>query len=365
MSHEAVVIGPDTVDAIWADGERTALPNLWLRHNCTCDECQVTQTEERRFTLDQVPADLAPASAELANGVLSITWPDGHQTAMTRGAVQQAVAGRPVPDLQLWNSDFAPPRVDHDAFFGDDAAAIDAIEAFLRTGVLVVTGSPTEPNSLEGFARRLGPMREMHFARIHNVEVDPAGYNVAHTNLPLPPHNDFAGMSWPPSIQALHMLANDVEGGQSVVTDGFAILEGLRADEPEMFEVLCSVPIPFRMFDPTTETYSSGPLVQLEPDGSIRRLRFSNQVMQAADPTQPRMAEFYRAYQELTRRILDRSNQARFRLEGGHVLVVAAHRVLHARDKFVADGRRHLQDAYFEHDNLRNALWVLKRDQVA
>lgn len=357
-------MGADAVEACWSDGQRTALPHLWLRHNCTCDECQVAQTQERRFTLDQVAADLSPATADLAGDVLSVTWPDGHQSTFTRSAVMQAITGRPLPDVQLWNSDFAPARVDHGDFFTDDAAAITAIEAFLATGVLVVTGAPTEPNSLEGLAARLGPMREMPFDRIHNVEVDPAGYNVAHTNLPLPPHNDFAGMSWPPSIQALHMLANEVEGGQSVVTDGFAILESLRADEPEMFAVLCSVPIPFNMFDDSTQTYSAGPLVELEPDGSIRRFRFSNQVMLAADPTHPRMTEFYRAYHELTRRILDRANQARFRLEGGHVLIVASHRVLHARDEFTPNGRRHLQDAYFEHDNLRNVLWVLQRDQA-
>ena len=41
--------------------------------------------------------------------------------------------------------------------------------------------------------------------------------------------------------------------------------------------------------------------------------------------------------------------------------MVAGHRVLHAREAFETTGRRHLQDAYFEHENVRNQLVVLKR----
>ena len=42
-------------------------------------------------------------------------------------------------------------------------------------------------------------------------------------------------------------------------------------------------------------------------------------------------------------------------------MLVAGHRVLHARKEFVANANRHLQDAYFEHDNIRNHLNVIQR----
>lgn len=53
--------------------------------------------------------------------------------------------------------------------------------------------------------------------------------------------------------------------------------------------------------------------------------------------------------------------KASFRLDGGDILIVAAHRVLHGREAFEAAGSRHLQDAYFELDNVRNHLVVLQR----
>ena len=90
---------------------------------------------------------------------------------------------------------------------------------FLDYGACVFQGAPVLPGTLEELAPRLGPVREVLFERIHNVEVYADGYNVAHTSLAVPPHNDFASYSWPPSVQALHMLVNDTPGPQVEVAD--------------------------------------------------------------------------------------------------------------------------------------------------
>ena len=224
--------------------------------------------------------------------------------------------------------------------------------------------APAETGTLEQLAPRFGPVREVLFARIHDVQVDPAGYNVAHTSFALPPHNDFASYSWPPSIQALHMLINEAEGGDSVIVDGWHVLTRLREDHPEHFKVLRCVAVPFREFDDDNETYAVAPMVSCDTDDNIAALRFSNQLMQTLDPEMPGVADFYRAYRALCELVMDNAFKARFRLEGGDILVVAAHRVLHGREAFEATGRRHLQDAYFEHDNVRNHLDVLKRKGV-
>ena len=201
----------------------------------------------------------------------------------------------------------------------------------------------------------------MVFGRIHDVRVDPGGYNVAHTAMELPPHNDFASCSWPPSVQALHMLVNDASGGETVVVDGWRVAESLRKARPEYFDILCQVPVPFRMFDENTETRAAAPIIQLDSGGAIRAFRFSNQLMQRIPPNLPGLVTFYRAYHELCQRVTSHSAKATFRLQGGHVLVTAGHRVLHGRKAFAPDGRRHLQDAYFEHDSARNHLLVLQR----
>jgi alpha-ketoglutarate-dependent taurine dioxygenase len=99
----------------------------------------------------------------------------------------------------------------------------------------------------------------------------------------------------------------------------------------------------------------------LDTGGQITGVRYSNQTMQPLSPVRTGLNEFYRAYHEFSTRITSDKAKAIFRLEGGQILLVAGHRVLHARKEFVANAKRHLQDAYFEHDNIRNHLTVIQR----
>ena len=348
----------------WQDGTAAHIPYLWLRHNCDCDECVVRQTGEKRLLISAVDADLKPwqVSVEgVANdAALAIEWPGGHRTLYPVRDLRQLL-NPPRRPLRHWHGTFQPRSFAFYDFLQDDRTAAAFIAEFLATGACLLVDGPTEPNSLEALAPRLGPVREVLFERIHNVEVNPWGYNIAHTAEDVPPHNDMVSYAWPPSVQALHMLANDCEGGESGIVDGFAVLERLRLEQPAMFDVLRTVPVPFRQFDADNETHAFGTTVEVDGNGELRLLRFSNQLMQRVPLYEPRLFEFYAAYQELARRMLDPGARARFRLEAGEVLIIAAHRVLHARYPITSVGRRHLQDAYFDHDNVRNHLTLLRR----
>ena len=73
--------------------------------------------------------------------------------------------------------------------------------------------------------------------------------------------------------------------------------------------------------------------------------------MQMISPAKEGIREFYKAYHEVSSRIYHKKYRSTFRLNSGEVLIVASHRVLHAREAFVPNGKRHLQDAYFVYDN--------------
>ncbi len=337
----------DLVEVTWECGAHSTLPHLWLRDNCDCDDCRISQTSEKKFILSDVPPDLAPVEADVVDGCLRIVWPDGHQTIYDSKVLRTGGRSRSA-NWSPWPKQFVPERYAYQAFLDDDRVAAAAISLFMDQGALILSEAPDVPGTLEMLAPRLGPIREVLFDRIHNVKVDPAGYNVAHTPLPLPPHNDFASYTWPPSVQALHMLVNEAKGGKSFIVDGWSILSTLRDEEPNFFEVLCTMPVPFREFDSDNETYAEAPIVRLDARGRIDGLRFSNQLMQTIDPNDPDALEFYRAYHALCRRITDPRNRSVFRLDGGEILVVAAHRVLHGREAFEVTGPRHLQDAYFD-----------------
>ena len=184
-------------------------------------------------------------------------------------------------------------------------------------------------------------------------------YNVAHTPKGLPPHNDFASYKSQPSVQVLHMLENECEGGESIIVDGWKVAKDLKDEMPEYFSILQNFNVPFREFDEENETYAEAPLIKCATDGTIESFRFSNQLMQMIDPRKEGVREFYKAYHEISLRVHDKKYHSTFRLNGGEALVVASLRVLHAREPFIPNGKRHLQDAYFTYDNAANNIVLL------
>ena len=140
-----------------------------------CSECCVEQTTEKRFHIFRVPRDLKPSTVDIEGAgseeeAIAIAWPDGHLTRY-RSSEIRALLSPPRPDLQYWDGRFQPQRFDYGGFLASDRAAAEVIEEFLRTGVCVLVEAPTEPDSLEQLATRLGPIREVLFERIHNVMI--------------------------------------------------------------------------------------------------------------------------------------------------------------------------------------------------
>ena len=335
------------------------LPHLWIRDNCPCNECRVQETQEKRFMLNSVPLNLKPESVDVNEDNIKVLWPDGHETLISFQDIRSLKKSRK-PEKVLWTNDFVPNYYDWEHFLQKNDIAIEAISDFIAKGAIVINNAPCVPDSLEELAPRLGPIREVLFERIHNVPMKGHVYNIAHTSLEVPPHNDFASYTWPPSVQALHMLENECEGGKSIIVDGYAVLRDLRNNSPEYFDVLSTFSVPFREFDEENETYANEPMIRLNAKNEITGFRYSNQLMQMIDPQIKNVTSFYEVYHELCNRVNSEKYKSRFRLEAGHILLVHGHRILHGRDEFKPDGKRHLQDAYYEMDNIENNLFLLK-----
>ena len=253
-----------------------------------------------------------------------------------------------------WTSKFTPTRFDWSEFLDEEEIALEALKTFVSFGAIILKNAPKEPNSLEVLSRRLGPIHETLFERIHNVSIEGYGYSVAHTSKEIPPHNDFASYKSQPSIQILHMLENECEGGDSIIVDGWEVVEDLRKDNPEYFNILKEFNVRFRQFDEFNETYTVAPMINCSSDGSLESFRFSNHLMQMINPSREGVKNFYKAFHEASSRVLDSKYRSTFRLNAGEALIVASLRVLHGRESFVPSGKRYLQDAYFVYDNALN-----------
>ena len=348
-----IEVKKDSVILLTDSNKQYDLPFLWLRDNCQCDECRIIETEEKQFLLHTVPVDISPKSVEIIDESLFVLWPDNHQSVIPLNKIEESGKTR-YPERKLWTSKFTPRRFDWSEFLEKKEIAFEALKTFVSFGVIILNNAPKEPNSLELLSKRFGPIHETLFERIHNVSVTGHLYNVAHTSKGLPPHNDFASYKSQPSVQALHMLENECEGGELIIVDGWEIVEDLRKDNPEYFNILKEFNVPFRQFDENNETYAEAPIIKCSSDGSVESFRFSNQLMQMIDPSREDVKSFYKAYHEVSTRVHDNKYRSTFRLNGGEVLIVASLRVLHARESFIPNGKRHLQDAYFVYDNALN-----------
>ena len=340
------------------DNNQYDLPFLWLRDNCQCNECRITETQEKQFLLHTVPIDIAPKHAKELKNNIEILWEDNHKTTIPIKLIRNSHRSR-YPKHQKWYEEFSPQKFSWNDFLENKNIGIDALKTFIKYGVIILEDAPTESNSLEFLSKRLGPIHEVLFERIHNVTVTGNVYNVAHTPKGLPPHNDFASYKFQPSIQVLHMLENECEGGESIIVDGWQVAEDLKKEEPKYFSILQKFKVPFREFDEQNETYAEAPLIQCSSTGAIESFRFSNQLMQMINPLREGIKEFYEAYHEVSKRVHDHKYRSTFRLNGGEALIVASLRVLHAREPFIPSGPRHLQDAYFFYDNAANNLFLL------
>jgi gamma-butyrobetaine dioxygenase len=345
----------DTVSVTFSNAETVELLAAWLRDNCPCDECRIRQTDERRWQPWRDADSPQAASAVAVNGALQVTWASGHVSTFTprqfadidRAMHRGAWTGR------AWRRGYEVERFDHDAAATDVVTRRQLFEAFRRDGAIVVTGSPTVPGTVIDFVRTLGlTVRDSSLGLIFDVKLDPAGYNIAFTAEEVPPHNDNAQYTNPPSGQVLAMLINEATGGESVVVDAWTIVEQLDAIDPDAAAVLSRVAVGHRQYSTEAEGFSRNPLLVRDRDGHVKHLRFSNQLMQPLAFDDPDLAAWYRAYRLLGSIVSDPANHVSFRLDAGDMLFVNNHRVLHSRTAFQPDGPRHLQDIYFDVDDV-------------
>jgi alpha-ketoglutarate-dependent taurine dioxygenase len=333
---------------------------VWLRDNCWCDDCRVTQSGERRIYTADIPDDIAPGEAALGDDAASlrVRWNDGHSSIFSLTWLADhdysSGLGGPTNDVTLWRSSLgSPPRFEHDEVVGRPDVQMAFLEAVREYGAAIVSSAPSVEGEVARFAETVGHVRETAFERIHNVRHDPHGYNVAHTALELKPHSDLPSYHWPPSIQLLHFLVNESSGGESTLVDGWAVLDDLRRADPAAFDVLCRVPVTFQLFSDDEDTRATAPLVQLDPSGNVRLLRYSNQLALPLSAPFDDVGEFYDAYRTFGQMVDSDRYKIAFKTESGDLLTVHGHRVLHGRSAFdPASGARHLQDVYMEYDDL-------------
>ena len=212
---------------------------------------------------------------------------------------------------------------------------------------------------------RLGFVRTTNYGKLFDVISVPDPNNLANTALGLGVHSDNPYRDPTPGVQLLHCLVSDAPGGDSLLVDGFAAAEQLRAWAPEQFELLTRVPANFRFADKDADLQTRTPLISVDFEGRLTAVHFNNRSFAGIDVPVELVEPWYEAYRNFAQILKQPERELIFRLAPGDLLVMQNERALHGRTAFDANlGRRHLQGCYVDKDGLESRMRVLRR-QVA
>ena len=355
----------------WAERVSARFHAAWLRDNGQDPATLDSSNGLRLITILDIPADPRIIDANLEDGQLKLVFaPDGARTRLSLAWLQhkhydrdpQGPATLLPPDAVPWDASLARhlPTATWEAVHDDPAALANWLTAARTYGFALLTGGPTEPGTVERAVALFGFVRETNYGRIFDVRVEVNPNNLAYTSLALQVHTDNPYRDPPPTLQLLHCLANKVEGGESIVVDGFHAALTLQREAPEDFALLAQHSVPF-LWRGTGGVHLEArtPILRVTPEGRLAAVRFNDASLAALDLPFTVMPRYYAARRRFAE-ILERGSlQVTFKLRPGELYIVDNERVLHGRRGYSDSGRRHLQGCYADRDGLLSKLAVL------
>jgi gamma-butyrobetaine dioxygenase len=357
---KAAVLEDEVVRLEFADGSVASRHVLALRDGCPCEACRHPFSGQRLFESHRVLPGLRGTAARVTDdGSLAVEWSDRHTAVFPAGWFAQ-----PEPrKIVRWDASLAEalPEYEWAAVLHEP----DARAAWLRDvavlGFALLHGVPVEPGSVEEVAGLFGAVRETNYGRVFDVSVAVGATNLADTALPLSLHTDNPYRDPTPTLQLLHCLVSELEGGDTVLADGFEAAERLRASSPESFERLVREPIRYTYRDEGAELTTELPVISLDANGAVAALHLNNRSKGVPQGEPARVGAWYGAYLELLALLEGPDLQVVYRLEPGDLVLMDNLRVLHARTGFATTGSRRLQGCYADRDGLLSTLAVLER----
>jgi gamma-butyrobetaine dioxygenase len=351
-------------------------PAVWLRDNCPCARCLDQGTGQKLTSVTDLPAQCAVAAVEEAAESIAVVYaPDGHRSVFSRSWLESHALTGPGPgdgrgedDKDLWQAaDLAGrlPAGTWQRYCDDPAHREFCLDAIMRYGFVLLRDVPVRPGTVLEVAESFGYPRETNYGRLFDVQVQADPNHLALTSREIMPHTDNPYRDPVPTVQLLHCLRNAAEGGDTGLVDGFAAAALLRAQDPGSFAILTATPVPFAFRDSGTELRSSRPLIEVDPRGRLRGVRFNNRTAQALRLGYQEVVEFYAAYRRWAELLARPQLRLKLRLVPGDCLIFDNTRVLHARTAFARVGDRHLQGCYADLDSLASSLAILRRGEPA
>ncbi|WOO83468.1 Trimethyllysine dioxygenase [Vanrija pseudolonga] len=373
----------------WADGPASTFDTQYLYDHCRCPSCFHPKTKQRLKTLGPVASDVAVSAIEVKDGQLHVSWntAPGHESSFPLSFLRQASYDPPLADRfglldqtpqTFWGSTIAakPPTVTYDSVMpniaGEDVAengVLDWLNKVYEFGFCFVTGVPATGEATEELIRRMGHIRETHYGGFWDFTADMSKGDLAYSNLALPAHTDTAYFTDPAGLQIFHCLSHlspPGTGGETLLVDAFYVASQLRERNPEAFETLARLPVPFHasgnegtILRPPIDQ----PVLRLDQHGLLAQARWNNEDRCVlGDKWTPQdITQWYDAARLFESICTSPEAEYWVKLKPGTVVVIDNWRVMHGRAAFT--GQRRMCGAYVGADDWKSRRRALKKVQ--
>lgn len=357
----------------WQNGGKQIFHPLWLRERLPVEDILDPRTGQRLIEAAELPLDLKIVACTCnEDDHFSLTYSDGYQATVLTGWLRQI--GRPVasrqnshgeaaPGLELWDKGLKQrPEADLLQLRQDEAALAKMLQDLHRYGFMIVRNVPVEMDGALALTNCIGPIRVTNWGGLADVKAIPKAYDLTMTTRGLEQHADNPYRTPIPGYVFLHCLQNDAEGGESVIVDGFRVAREIQAKDPDSFAALTTIRPRFRYADKTAILENDGPLVELDGDGRLYQVRYSNRTEMVDHLPLDELDRYYKARQLYFRLLSDPAMTLTFKLEPGDCMIMDNYRLLHGRRSFKLDtGMRHMRQCYMDRDTVASKRKVLAR----
>ena len=221
---------PRHIELVWPDGTRRSFLYVWLRDNCPTGRHSNGQKSKETSS---IPRDITAEGVSINElGVLEIKWAGEDHVSyfdveVLRRKSEPAKKWTSIIDEEkvLWDAslDLEPATISFHDYLFDEAKLYAFLSSFIRVGFGIIKDSPTEHEVLPDVVGKFGYIRETNYGKLFSVKVKADPENLADTAMALSPHTDNPYRDPVPTLQLLHCLENSMEGGETVLVDGFRL----------------------------------------------------------------------------------------------------------------------------------------------
>jgi len=354
----------------WPDGFTSTFQYIWLRDNCK--KLRDPHSGQRVVNPKDIPSVVSPQSVKLnVHSQLEIVWEhDQHISQYDLGWLRAHSYSNGEEYIRkariLWDSslEIGGCEMDFESVMNDEEALRDWLTIYQEYGFARLINVPANPKIVLEIGNQISHIwnrKELTDGSYFEIIGKPDKAYLAFSTKALPTHTD-EPYHWPSDpILMLHCMANEVEGGDSTLVDGFNVAKALKERFPTYFDLLTKIPVKFMWQSEEHHYEVTTPIIRLDFRDEIEHVFYSNHSIQPFRCPLDIMETFYEAYRTYSNMLMGEEFQIDFRFKAGDLNLVDNTRILHGRTAFSKQGLRHLQGCYLAQDSLYSKLAVLNK----